>query len=303
VDDDRPAVMVRGEAELVARNECRLDRVSKRYRRRGRAVLDGIDVTVAGGELAVVIGGNGSGKSTLGRVLAGLSRPTTGTVRRPARVAYVPERAPAAVRLSAHAYLNHLGQIRGLPPADASRRAREVLERLAVAPGPDTEVSTMSKGNRQKVALAQAFLVPVGLLVLDEPYSGLDPPAATALDVLVAEALDHGTVVVKTGHTADACAGATASYRLEGGVLVRLDPGVAVASGARSARRRSSDDAVRVRLGLPAGTDQRWLEAWGTVVVGERHVELAVPPDDVNPLLAAAIAHGYPVLDVRARRR
>ena len=85
----------------------------------------------------------------------------------------MPERLPGRLRLTPRQYLAHMGRIRGAGPDQVAARADELLTRLALAPGPDVPIGTLSRGNAQKVALAQALLAPVRLLVLDEPYGGL----------------------------------------------------------------------------------------------------------------------------------
>ncbi|MFC7480185.1 ATP-binding cassette domain-containing protein [Luedemannella flava] len=137
-----------------------LRNVTKRYA--GSApVLDGVNLTVAPGDVVGVVGANGCGKSTLLRIMVGLSTPTAGTVTgRPAVVGYVPEKLPGHGRVSARAYLTHLGRIRGLSGRQAAGRARELLDRLSLVGGAGTSLRRLSKGNAQKVALAQALLVP-----------------------------------------------------------------------------------------------------------------------------------------------
>jgi ABC-type Mn2+/Zn2+ transport system ATPase subunit len=171
--------------------------VRKRFSRGGRWVLDGIDLTAGPGQLTLITGGNGSGKSTLLRIMAGASRAGRGDVQRPpGAAAYVPERLPGRLRLTPRQYLAHMGRIRGLGPAQVAARSDELLTRLALAPGPDVPIGTLSRGNAQKAALAQALLAPVRLLVLDEPYGGLDDRALAAAVVLVDEAAAGGAVVV-----------------------------------------------------------------------------------------------------------
>jgi ABC-type multidrug transport system ATPase subunit len=179
----------------------RLRGVSKRYGPRGQPVLVDVDLDLAPGEITAITGGNGSGKSTLLRVLVGASRPSSGTVTgRPRQIGYVPERFPSDERLTARSYLAHMGRLRGLSTRDASGRARDLMEQLALAGGMDTALRRLSKGNLQKVALAQALLVPPRLLVLDEPWSGLDVSAHGALADIMAEVASDGAVVVFTDH-------------------------------------------------------------------------------------------------------
>lgn len=207
----------------------RVEAVRKRYSPRGRWVLDGVDLQAGPGTVTVVAGGNGSGKSTLLRVAAGLSRATSGRVTgRPARVGYVPEQLPARLRMTATRYLAHLGRLRGLTAAETARRSRELLDQLALCPGPDVPIGSLSKGNRQKVALAQAWLAPVGLLLLDEPYSGLDSAAYGELDSLLRQACDHRTTVLVTAHDPHAVAPAHAAHLMVAGRLRPVTAGGSV---------------------------------------------------------------------------
>lgn len=178
----------------------RLKRVGKRYGR-GHWVLDDVSVAAPGGAVVAFQGGNGSGKSTLLRIMSGVSRPTTGTVTgRPRVVGYVPDRFTPNGRLSSMACLTHLGRVRGLTTGTAAARGRELLARLALAGGPEAPLRTLSKGNVQKVALAQALLVPPDLLVLDEPWSGLDASVHGVLAEIITEVAARGGAVVFTDH-------------------------------------------------------------------------------------------------------
>ncbi|RKT55988.1 ABC transporter ATP-binding protein [Saccharothrix australiensis] len=192
----------------------RLDRIGKRYGR-GPWVLRDVSLTVAPGEVVVASGGNGAGKSTLLRIAAGLTRPTSGRVDRPASVGYVPERFPPDVRLSARGYLRHLAAVRGVP-------ARwDLVEALGFVGDPDAPMTTLSKGNTQKVALAQA-LAARDLLVLDEPWSGLDAAAGAVLADLVTAG---GVAALLTDHHGHDLPGAR-EFPLgaaRGGVVIELD--------------------------------------------------------------------------------
>ncbi|OIV38058.1 hypothetical protein BIV57_07790 [Mangrovactinospora gilvigrisea] len=241
--------------------------VAKQYGRRARPVLYGIDLEVAAGEVVAVRGANGSGKSTLLRILAGLTRPTAGTVDgRPRPVGWVPERFPPSERLSAAAYLVHQGRIRGLRADAARERAARLLERLALAGGAGTPMARLSKGNAQKVALAQAVLTPPALLVLDEPWSGLDAPARGVLAELIAETAGSGGAVVLTDHGGSASP--TAAYLLEGGRLA------------------------------PAGAEAAPL--YEIVLGGAEETVLKVPATHRDAVLSDALARGRTVLGVRA---
>jgi ABC-type transport system involved in cytochrome c biogenesis ATPase subunit len=151
---------------------------------RGPEVLAGVDLVLEPGTVTEVVGGNGSGKSTLLRIVAGLTRPTAGSVRsRPATVAYAPERLPARLRMPARAYVGHMAALRRLAPAPYDT----LLDRFELSPSADVAIATLSKGNRQKVSLAQALAPPAGLVLLDEPASGLNVAARAVLREVLAE--------------------------------------------------------------------------------------------------------------------
>ena len=174
--------------------------VCKRYGA-GRWILSDVDMKVLTGDVVAVVGTNGSGKSTLLKILVGLSQPTSGTVSgRPSAIGYVPDRFTAHERISAISYLTHMGRIRGMSTAAARARGGDLLERLALVGGPTASLRTLSKGNAQKVALAQALLVRPELLVLDEPWSGLDASAHGILGEFIDEVAAHGGAVIFTDH-------------------------------------------------------------------------------------------------------
>lgn len=251
----------------------RLLGVRKRFARTGPWVLDGIDAELDAGAVTLVVGRNGSGKSTLLRTVAGASAPSAGRVARPpGPVGYVPERLPAEIRMTARQYVRHMGRLRGLPGTVVASRSAELFERLGLEPGPEWSVGELSKGNSQKVALTQALLGPTRVLVLDEPYAGLDPAAEHALTGLVLAARDDGTAVVLSGHSPEVFPAADAVLELAGG---RLGPPIAPRT--RLVLRRVSASA------LPPA-DGTWDEGRQLLVV------VTAAPDAV---LRAALTGGW----------
>ncbi|MFE1825029.1 ATP-binding cassette domain-containing protein [Streptomyces yangpuensis] len=200
--------------------------VGRRYGRRRPWVLRGVSLEVPPGALVRVEGGNGGGKSTLLRIVAGIDAPTEGRVGgRPRRTAYVPERFPVALPLTALSYLTHLGRVHGLGRAEAVRRATHWLERFGAAGHARTPMAELSKGTSQKVAVAQALLAGPELLVLDEAWTGLDAVARRELDLAVAERTAAGASVVFVDHDPARLAGVPdAHHRLEGTSLVPVAP-------------------------------------------------------------------------------
>jgi ABC-2 type transport system ATP-binding protein len=245
----------------------RIQGVRKRFSRTGPWVLDGVDATLPAGAVTLLVGGNGSGKSTLLRVVAGASAPTRGrVVRPPGPVGYVPERLPADIRMTARQYVRHLARIQGTAFPDT------LLDRLSLAPGPDVPVGELSRGNRQKVALAVALAGPTAVLVLDEPYGGLDGPAAQVLTGLVAAARGTGTAVLISGHDPAVFPAADAVLRIAGGRLT----GAGEAMPTRLVLRRVDPSAVPLDGDWDAGREL-----------------LTVLTPDPDAVLRAALAGGW----------
>ncbi|MDT7757149.1 MAG: polyether ionophore transport system ATP-binding protein [Mycobacterium sp.] len=169
--------------------------------------LDGLDLTVAEGEVHGFLGPNGAGKSTTIRILLGLVRADGGTARLlggdpwadavPLHrdIAYVPGDVTLWPSLTGGETIDLLARMRG--GIDEKRRA-ELIERFSL--DPTKKARTYSKGNRQKVSLVSAFSSNARLLLLDEPSSGLDPLMENVFQQCVGEARDRGATVLLSSH-------------------------------------------------------------------------------------------------------
>ncbi|GAA2816271.1 ABC transporter ATP-binding protein [Saccharopolyspora taberi] len=265
----------------------RLHGVTKRHGS-GEAVLRGIDLTIDSGQVTGILGANGAGKSTLLRVLAGLSRPSGGTITGHPATAYVPDRFPARQRMSARAYLCHMGRVRGMRSADARARAEYWLVRFDLAGGPSTPLRELSKGNAQKVGIAQALLSRPDLLVLDEPWSGLDVAARGILTDVIDEIRAEGTAVVFTDHRPALVRSlSTTAHKLVGGRLLSL-------GGAEPT----------TRIVLTGGPATDWSTRDGVVEshADDQETVLTVRVSEREPVLLAAIRGGWSVLAVEQAR-
>jgi len=170
--------------------------------------LDGLDLSVAAGEVHGFLGPNGAGKSTTIRAVLGLLRTDSGSlsvfdldpwadsVAIHRRLAYVPGDVALWPNLSGGETVDMLLRMRGVEPR--STRREEMLERFDL--DPTKRGRAYSKGNRQKVALVAAFAADVDLLVLDEPTSGLDPLMEEAFADTLAERVTAGTTVLLSSH-------------------------------------------------------------------------------------------------------
>ena len=229
-----------------------LQAVTKRYSRRGRWVLRGVSLEAPPGTLHSIAGVNGSGKSTLLRIAAGLTSPSSGRALVPSRVGYVPECQPARLKFTAAEYLENLGRMRGMRTRAVVERGSELLERLGLQPNSDVPWETLSKGNRQKVLVAQAFLGPTDLVVLDEPYSGLDDRAVIALDELIAETLSRETALLISTHRTQDPHNSDHLWQLESAGLVEISPFNASAVGIQCREEANRlDHDTRPLSGIP----------------------------------------------------
>ncbi|MDH2430120.1 ATP-binding cassette domain-containing protein [Sphaerisporangium sp. TRM90804] len=175
----------------------RLANLSFRYARKAPWVLHEVGLELPSGTIAEVKGRNGAGKSTLLRLLAGTARPTRGSISgRPPVVGFAPEIFPAQQPFTVSAYLAHVTAVRGLPSSVIGTWA----ERLGMENLLGTPLADLSKGSAHKVGLAQALLASPGLLVLDEPFSGLDERTRAELPLAMAELAGAGGIVVLSDH-------------------------------------------------------------------------------------------------------
>ncbi len=175
-----------------------------------KTVLRGVDFTVHRGEFVALLGPNGAGKTTFLRILASLSRPTLGEVRIGGR--RLPQEAAAVRRLlgvvshqpllygdlSAEENLRFYGRLYAVPHLD--ERVTQVLELVGLRNRRHDLVRTFSRGMQQRLAIARALMHDPEVLLLDEPYTGLDQDASNMLDGVLREVAAAGRTVVMTSH-------------------------------------------------------------------------------------------------------
>jgi heme exporter protein A len=175
-------------------------------------VLRGLDLDVPRGEFLTLLGPNGSGKTTLLRILGALARPTSGTVRiggweLPGEAEFV--RAQLGVvshlpllydTLTAEENLFFFARMYNLPRETRRERVDAVLRHVGLARRARDVVATYSRGMQQRLAIARAILHDPAVLLLDEPYTGLDQDAAALLDELLREVAIGGRTVIMTTH-------------------------------------------------------------------------------------------------------
>jgi len=160
-----------------------------------RVALEPTDVSLAAGEVVALVGPNGAGKSTLLAILAGSLEPTAGTVERPERVGWVPQRAAHYGRLTARENLRLFAALERVP----AERAEELASEFELPA--ETRASSLSVGNRQRLDVALALLASPQVLLLDEPTSSLDPAQRERVwRIARTVAEGGGAVLVATHH-------------------------------------------------------------------------------------------------------
>jgi ABC-type multidrug transport system ATPase subunit len=188
-----------------------------------------LDLSIPDGQRVVVVGHNGSGKTTLLRMAAGLLEPSGGAVSidghpagsLPARAAtcYVPDDPVLYDDLSVAEHLEYTARLHGM--VEWEDRATELVDRLGLAGRADDLPSRFSRGLRQKTSVALALLRPFGLLLVDEPFVGLDPPGRQTLLELLDEV---GATLVVATHQLDYVGRAQRCLALRDGVLTYDGP-------------------------------------------------------------------------------
>ncbi|RBY89655.1 ABC transporter ATP-binding protein [Blastococcus sp. TF02A-30] len=175
-------------------------------------VLEGVGFTVAPGSMFGFCGSNGAGKTTTMRIAMGLVRPDAGEVRwqgRPldqatrVRIGYMPEERGLYPKMKVGEQITYFARLHGLDAAAAARASDEWVERLGLAARRGDQVEKLSLGNQQRVQLAAALVSRPEVLILDEPFSGLDPVGVDSLaDALLAQ-VREGVPVVFSSHQLD----------------------------------------------------------------------------------------------------
>ena len=185
----------------------RLDSVTKRY---GRTLaVDGVSFVAEPGRLFGLLGPNGAGKTSTIRMVAHITMPDTGAITlggepvgaaTQRRMGYLPEERGLYRKMTVGEQLVYLGRLKGLTAHDAEAAARRWLGRLGGADWMARRVEELSKGMQQKVQFAATVLHGPDLVILDEPFSGLDPLNADVLQEAVAELRGAGATVVFASH-------------------------------------------------------------------------------------------------------
>ncbi|HEX6631120.1 MAG TPA: heme ABC exporter ATP-binding protein CcmA [Gemmatimonadaceae bacterium] len=205
--------------------------LAKRYGR--RRALDGVSFTLGHGECLALFGPNGAGKTTLLRILAGLLKPSRGTAEvdgvavrgdpaARARVGLISHQSLLYTVLTARENVEFSARLYGL--ADPRGAAERALARLRILERADQPVRALSRGMQQRVSIARAIVHEPSVVLLDEPYTGLDEAGAAALTAVLAALKDRGAgLVLVTHHLAEGLAMATHAAVMRAGRFARLE--------------------------------------------------------------------------------
>ncbi len=254
--------------------------------------LDGLSMTVGPGRIHGFVGRNGAGKTTTMRIILGLVAASTGEVRWKDRLAttadrrrfgYMPEERGLYPKMTALDQIVYFARLSGMTAGDAARSAAAILDVIGLGGRRDEPVEHLSLGNQQRCQLAAALVTSPELLVLDEPFSGLDPVGVDALAGVLVDQVGGGTAVVFSSHQLDLV------ERLSDEVTI-IDQGHVVATGTVSAVR-ASRGADLLTVALEDGSTAWADHLPGTRVVrhdgGETVLELLAGADDQAVLDAA----------------
>ena len=190
--------------------------------------LDRVSLSIEAGELVALIGPNGSGKTTLIRLAAGLLDPTSGevlvaggppgSITARAALSYIPDTPVLYDDLSVLEHLEYVARLHGV--SAWQHRAEELLEVLGLHARQDDLPATFSRGLRQKTAIAVALVRPYAVLLVDEPFVGIDDAGRRALRKLLAEAAEAGAATVVATHQLDYAASVARCIAFRDGQVV-----------------------------------------------------------------------------------
>ena len=223
-----------------------------------RLVLDDVGFSVERGKLTGFVGGNGAGKTTTMRIILGVLTPDSGTVTfdgsplgddRRRAFGYMPEERGLYPKMHVLEQITYLARLHGYERRTATEKARDLLEKLGLGERLSDPVDDLSLGNQQRAQIAAALVHEPEVLVLDEPFSGLDPMAVDLVLGVLQEYAARGVPVLFSSHQLD--------------VVERLCDDVVVIAGGRI-RAAGEKEALRAQHAAPryeitSGGDMGWL--------------------------------------------
>jgi ABC-2 type transport system ATP-binding protein len=280
-----------------------ISRISKRFGT--RQALSEVSFTVRPGEVFGFVGSNGAGKTTTMRIVLGVLGADAGEVRWQGRpvdadlrrcIGYMPEERGLYPKMKVGDQLRYLARLHGMTAATAATAVQQWTDRLGVGERVGDEVQKLSLGNQQRVQLCAALVHDPEVLVLDEPFSGLDPTAVEVMSSVLRDKADAGVPVIFSSHQLELV------ERLCDRIGIIADGRMIAVGSVGELRERDGADAVLDVHGPPQGWAAQLpgVEVIGGAGVDHTRVRLAAGVDD-QEVLRAALAAG-PVHEFRRRR-
>jgi ABC-2 type transport system ATP-binding protein len=268
----------------------------------GTLAVDGVDLSVPEGAIYGILGPNGAGKTTSLRMLLGIIEPDAGTrlvlgaanpqdVAR--RIGYLPEERGLYPSMKAYEAIAFMGALRGLPLAEGRKRGRELLEGHGLGHAAEKQIRQLSKGMAQTVQLLGTLVHEPQLVVLDEPFSGLDAINQGKLEMLIRGLADKGTTVIFSTHVI--------------AHAERLCEGIAIIAGGKvpfAGRVDEARDRIPAQVRLETrNCDGGWLAALPPETRREGQFwHFPLPESGVEPLLRALIDGEAGILSLSIER-
>lgn len=272
-----------------------LDNVSKSFGAI-HAVAD-VSYALSAGEIVALVGHNGAGKTTLIKLMLGLIRPTSGTVRvlgenpaeraeARARIGYLPENVSFNPALTGRETLRFYSALKRV----GRGQVEDLLERVGLAEAAGRRVRTYSKGMRQRLGLAQALLGSPRVLLLDEPTTGLDPALRRDFYGFIRELRETGATILLSSH---------ALSELEGRAdhVIIMGRGRKIADGTLDELRRIARLPTRIRVRLAEGEARDGIGG-GWRPINGKMLEIDAAPEDKMALVRSALGAAVADLDV-----
>lgn len=258
--------------------------------------LNNLSFTVESGEIFGFVGSNGAGKSTTMRIALGVLEATSGTVLMDGkpidfagrtRIGYMPEERGLYPKMKVGEQLIYLAQLHGMSKADATAAMENWTDRLGISTRRKDLVQALSLGNQQRVQLAAALIHNPDVLILDEPFSGLDPVAVDVMSKVLKERAQAGAPVIFSSHQLDLV------ERLCDRVGI-IQAGSMVAVGTVAELQSRAGNLWEIAFSSP--NDFNWLEAITGITVTHRSMasaEFLVTEDGTEQnILKTATTHG-----------
>lgn len=227
-----------------------------------KEVLKAVSFSAAQGSALGLLGRNGAGKTTTIRIILSVFPPDDGEVLVDGRhlrstdlkIGYLPEERGLYPKIPIERQLIYLAQLRGLSAKAARQSVHDWLERLSMTEYLKKKLETLSKGNQQKIQLALALLADPDIIILDEPFNGLDPVNARLLKEIISEQVDIGKIVIFSSHQMNYVEEFCDSVALlNGGQIV-------LAGNLRDIKRSYDRSRISVRIDGPDGATRSALE-------------------------------------------